>query len=81
MTEIKFDKEEKARMVAKLQMYFNDELDHQLGQFDAEFFLDFLGEDIGSYFYNRGVFDAQAVLSQKIDDVSDAIYQLEKFVK
>ncbi|WP_339328413.1 DUF2164 family protein [Luteimonas aquatica] len=40
--------------------------------------LDFLAEEIGGYFYNRGLYDAQALVSAKMDDLSDAIYQLER---
>ena len=36
-------------------------------------------ENIGIYFYNQGVFDSQAILSKRIDDIQDAILQLEKF--
>jgi len=78
VSEIKFNADEKSQIVRKLQMYFREELDQELGQFDAEFLLDFIAEDIGTFFYNRGVYDAQTVLEQKIEEISDAMYQLEK---
>ena len=81
MTEIKFNKDEKAVLVQKLQLYFSDELDQKIGQFDAEFLIDFIGEEMGAYFYNRGVQDAQQALSRKIDEISDALYDLEKPVE
>jgi uncharacterized protein (DUF2164 family) len=40
--------------------------------------LDFIGQEIGCFYYNQGLLDAQAVLSQRIDDIQDAIVQLEK---
>jgi uncharacterized protein (DUF2164 family) len=78
MAMIEFSKDEKAFIVRKLQIYFNEELKQELGRFDAEFLLDFIGEEIGAYFYNRGLLDAQAILSSKLDDLGDAIYQLER---
>ncbi|MGH8079585.1 MAG: DUF2164 domain-containing protein [Lysobacter sp.] len=78
MSEIKFSNDEKALLVARLQRYFSDELKQQIGRFDAEFLLDFISEELGGYYYNRGLYDAQAVLAAKLEDVGDAIYQLEK---
>ena len=75
MENIKFSKEHQQEIVQKLQKYF----DYELGQFDAGFLLDFMRENIGIYFYNQGVFDSQAILSKRIDDIQDAILQLEKF--
>ena len=44
MTNITFTKSEKALIVRKIQLYFSDELKQQIGQFDAEFLLDFVGQ-------------------------------------
>ena len=78
MPMIEFSKDEKAILVRRLQVWFNEELKQELGRFDAEFLLDFVGEEIGAYFYNRGLYDAQAILSKRLDDLTDAILQLEQ---
>jgi uncharacterized protein (DUF2164 family) len=75
---IEYSKDEKAILVRRLQVWFNEELKQDLGRFDAEFLLDFVGEEIGAYFYNRGLYDAQAILSKRLDDLTDAILQLER---
>lgn len=75
---IKFTKEEKSVIVRKIRLYFTEELKQEIGGFDAEFLLDFFTEEVGSYFYNRGLYDAQAILASKLDDLSEAIYQLER---
>jgi uncharacterized protein (DUF2164 family) len=75
---IEFSKEEKALLVRKLQVYFNEELRQELGRFDAEFLLDFIGEELGAYFYNRGLQDAQTILAKRLDDLNEAIWQLER---
>ena len=78
MSSIEFSREEKQVICRKIQLYFSEELDQEIGQFDAEFLLDFFAEEVGAYFYNRGLQDAQAVLEAKLLDVSDALYEIEK---
>ena len=81
MSEIEFSKEEKELIVKKIQLYFHDELDSEIGQFDAQFLLDFFTEEIGAYFYNRGLYDAQVILEKRVEDITDAIYELEKITE
>nr|WP_248279521.1 DUF2164 domain-containing protein [Xanthomonas campestris] len=57
---------------------FHRRTKQQIGRFDAEFLLDFFAEEVGAYFYNRGVYDAQAILAGKLEDLGEAIYQLER---
>ncbi|WP_193075901.1 DUF2164 domain-containing protein [Pseudomonas sp. FME51] len=78
MPEIDFSKEEKAILVRKLQVCCTAELKQDIGQFDAEFLLDFISRELGSYYYNHGLYDAQAALTDKLDDIQDSIYQLEQ---
>ncbi|QSX36303.1 DUF2164 domain-containing protein [Shewanella sedimentimangrovi] len=78
MAKIEFPPEQKARLVAKLQSYLDRELEVELGQFDAEFMLDFLGREFGAYFYNQGLQDAQAMMLSRLETVSEAIWELEQ---
>ncbi|MCP1372978.1 DUF2164 domain-containing protein [Dyella lutea] len=78
MTDITFTADERAILVRRIQGYFSEELKQRIGQFDAEFLLDFIGQEIGAYFYNRGLYDAHTLLGQKLDDLQDAILQLER---
>jgi uncharacterized protein (DUF2164 family) len=78
MSEIEFNSDEKSAIGRKIQLYFQEELEQEIGQFEAEFLLDFFAEQIGPYFYNRGLYDAQAVLDNRIEDIRDAIYEIEK---
>ncbi len=77
MSEIEFTGDEKAVLVHKLKRYLDQELDFEIGQFDAEFLLDFFSKEIGVYHYNRGLKDAQDVFKSKIEGMTDAIYELE----
>lgn len=80
MTEIDFSKEEKAQIIPLIQQYMNKELDFEIGQFDAEFLLDFFSKQIGGYIYNRALTDVHALLSNHLDSIGDSIYNLEKRV-
>jgi uncharacterized protein (DUF2164 family) len=75
---IVFGDDEKAVLVGKIRRYFDEELKQEIGRFDAEFLLDFFTDEVGAYFYNRGLYDAQALLSARFDDLGEAIYQLER---
>ncbi|NNH64910.1 DUF2164 domain-containing protein [Rhizobium laguerreae] len=77
MKKIEFSNEEKAEIVSRIRAYFGRELD-PIGALPAEFLLDFFAEEIGPYFYNRGLRDAQAALLQRMDDVAEDIHLLER---
>ena len=78
VTMIKFSTQEKEQLILKMQQYFSRELDQELGQFDADFLLDFISKELGSAFYNRGLYDAQTLVSERVEQISDAIYELEQ---
>lgn len=78
MAKIEFNKDEKELLAQKIQLYFNQELNQQIGQFDAEFLLDFFTEEVGAFYYNRGLMDAQVAVQSRIDTIADAICELEK---
>lgn len=78
MSEIKLSKQATDAMVVKLQQYFGSELDQDLGQFDAEFLLDFIAKELGGYYYNQGLTDARKILEHRLTDIDDDIYAIEK---
>ena len=78
---ITFSQEEKNQLVPKIKMYLKEELDQDIGNFVAEFLLDFFSEEVGVYFYNRGIRDALDMLYSRVDELKESIYVLEKPVK
>ncbi len=78
MSEIEISKAAKQEIVTKLQQYFRDELQQEIGSFDAEFLLDFFSEHVGSFYYNQGLADALKTFENKMEEISENIYQLEK---
>ncbi|WP_444931249.1 DUF2164 domain-containing protein [Microbulbifer sp. SSSA002] len=78
MAEIELEERRKLELVEKVRGYLSEEFDLEVGSFEAEFFIDFLAKEMGAGFYNQGLHDAQVVISSKIEDISDAIYEIEK---
>lgn len=78
MKQIAFNHQEKGILVTKIQDYFESQLNQDIGQFDAEFLIDFFSEHLGSYYYNRGLSDAQLAIRVKLDDMEAEIDSLEK---
>ncbi len=78
METIRFDDAEKAAIVEKIKAYVARELDMEIGGFDAEFLLDFFSEQVGAYYYNRGLNDARAVIEAKLENIADALYEIEQ---
>ena len=78
MKPIPFNREETADITAKLRSYFRDELEMDLAALPSEMLLDFLSREIGPFFYNRALYDAQAVVAKKAEDIGEAIAGLER---
>jgi uncharacterized protein (DUF2164 family) len=78
MTQITLDKAQREAVVAKLKDYFEQELDQSIGQFDAEFLLDFFADTIGVYFYNKGLADARQLVGERLASIDDALYEIER---
>ena len=78
MSAIKFSPQQLELLTQKLQHYCQDQLELELGQFDAQFLLDFISEHLGGHYYNQGVLDAQAVASQQLDLISENMDMLLK---
>ena len=79
MSIVEFSADEKAAIAQKLQRYLADELQVEIGGFDAEFLLEFFSKEVGCFFYNRGLYDAQTVLNARFEEITDAVVALEKF--
>ena len=78
MGKVSFTKAEKDEIIQKIQVYFSKELNQEIGSFDAGFLLSFFVDEVGPYFYNTALRDAQAILTRRMDDISNAIEELIK---
>ncbi|SDU23082.1 DUF2164 domain-containing protein [Stappia sp. ES.058] len=73
-----FDKAETEVLVERLRALLADELDMELGGLEADALFALIARDIGSAFYNRGLHDARAAISARMDEVSEVVYALER---
>ncbi|WEK03129.1 MAG: DUF2164 domain-containing protein [Candidatus Devosia phytovorans] len=81
MKPIKFSKEETKAIVGEIQDYFRNELDQDIGAIPAEMLMQFFADKMGAYYYNRGLYDAQGVLKDRMDSLHDDLYALEQRTK
>lgn len=81
MKPITFSREETKAIVGEIQDYFRNELDQDIGAIPAEMLMRFFVERMGAYFYNRGVYDAQALIRERMDSLTDDIFGLEQPTK
>ncbi|WP_225765176.1 DUF2164 domain-containing protein [Stenotrophomonas sp. Marseille-Q4652] len=78
MAGIQFSREQQDMLAADLQRWLLDNTSAELGRFEAGFLLDHVSQLLGAYWYNQGVRDAQAVLARRVDDLQEALEQLEQ---
>ena len=65
-------------MVESLQSFFEDELDRDISDFQAERLLDFFVRELGAPVYNQAVQDARAFLQDKLVDLEGEFYEPEE---
>ncbi len=78
MNQIEFSKEEKAELIARIQHYFDSQLDQPIGLLKAELVLEFFAKEVGATHYKKGLEDAQIALARRMDDFSEDVYQLQR---
>ena len=73
-----FSREMKDELIQQIQAYFTSEMGQELGNFEAEFLLDFFSENLGPHYYNQAIRDVQTHLSGYVDTLNERIDELEK---
>lgn len=73
-----FTKEEMTALIDRARAFLQAEFDLKAGRFEIEALIAFFAEEVGVRAYNKGLADAQSVMMAKVDDIIDAIYQLER---
>jgi uncharacterized protein (DUF2164 family) len=76
---IKLSKENTDKIVSEIQEYFTENLDQEIGNFDAMFLLEFFSDKIGNYFYNQALSDVSTLISKQSDETQERIEELIKF--
>ena len=78
MKPIVFSKEEQRDLIPRIKAFVRDELDTDIGDLQASMLMDFFAEKLGHAVYNRAIYDAQALIATKADEMAEALYSLER---
>ncbi|MFC5343444.1 DUF2164 domain-containing protein [Brevundimonas staleyi] len=78
MKPIVFSKEEQRDFIPRIKAFVRDELDTEIGDLQASMLMDFFAEKLGHAVYNRAIYDAQALIAAKADEMAEALYELER---
>ena len=71
-------KESKELIIKSIQDYFRENLDQEIGSFDALFLFDFFYDKIGGYFYNQALSDVHTMISDKAESMTESLNELIK---
>ena len=74
--EATFSRQTKDELIQQIITYFSKELDQDLGNFEADFLLDFFNEKVGPYYYKQAIQDVQTHLSGYVDSLNDRVDEL-----
>jgi uncharacterized protein (DUF2164 family) len=75
---IKLPKEEKDELIKNVQAYFEEERSETIGNLGAEQFIDFMIKELGPYIYNKAIADSRLLINEKMVQIEDELYTLEK---
>jgi len=75
---MKLDEQLKEELIGEIKTYLAEELDIEIGGFDAQFFLEFLERRLACHYYNQGLADALHAAEAKMAEVGDLVYELEQ---
>lgn len=74
----KLPKEQKDQVLIRIQQYFSNERGEEIGQLAAENLLHFITKEIGPFFYNQAIRDAQATVDLRMSDIEEDLISLER---
>lgn len=66
---VELTREQRLEIVEIIKPYIEEKFEVEVGGLQVEFFVDFLAEKVGRYFYNVGVQDSYAHMEEKVEDL------------
>ena len=74
---IEITKENRIEIIASMQRYFEENMEHKIGNMTAGFLLDFLLAELGPIVYNKAVSDVQERLHARVLEVDIEVHEDE----
>ncbi|WP_410983293.1 DUF2164 domain-containing protein [Bacillus cereus] len=78
MMNIKIPNEKKDELVEQIQQFFEEEDLDTIGRFQAERLIEEMIKLIGPYAYNQAIGDARKLITDKLSNIEEDLYVLEK---
>ena len=75
---IKLSGEGRERIVRSARMFFNEQLDSELSDFQTERVVDFFVKELGAPVYNQAIRDAHEFIENKLADLDAEFYEPEE---
>lgn len=75
---LKLPKEQKMLLVARIQDYFYEEREEEIGELPAELLLDHMISLIGPVIYNHAIEEALAVVAGRMVALEDDLHAIKK---
>lgn len=66
---IQLSKEQKSNAATKIKEYLEENFEIEVGNLPSEFFVDFITENIGIYYYNKAIADSLSFMTEKAEDL------------
>ena len=74
---ITLPRDKESAIIESIKLYFADHLETEIGDLKASLLLDYILTEIGPSIYNQAITDAQAVMTDKVNDLDSSCYQPE----
>lgn len=78
MLTMKIPREQKAVIIKNVQVYFEEERSENIGELGADLLVDFMMKELAPYIYNQAIEDARRLVVEKMSQIEDELYSLEK---
>lgn len=78
MMNVKIPIEKKDELVEQIQQFFEEEDLEAIGRFQAERLIEEMMKLLGPYAYNQAIGDARKLITDKLSNIEEDLYVLEK---
>lgn len=75
---IKFSKEQKDELIGRIRQYFSDERGEEIGDLAAENILSFITKEVGPFYYNQALRDAQKTVDERMAAIEEDLLSLRR---
>lgn len=70
--------EQESDAASKIKRFMAERFDLDLGSFEALEVLELFTREVAPHYYNRAIFDAQALLKERFESIESDLWALEK---